>query len=270
MNYGLITFRSHPCDKQLDGEFYQLMTPILNKADKYVVAQESPLSPEAHYHILMSFHSPKHDIGKLHQKFKSKSFTNWIEKTKSTMTVISTDFVDKALQIKKVKATDEDHLKTLGYVSKENVVKSKGYTDFEITEACKYYHTCERQAPKIKNDWKILNIKTVIPYMEIVADKHKIEPYHKHVFYYMAKEKMYIDLSDKSKNNVRATLEIAHTKQSDVFEQNVLAHQLNGSEHVEHGDSDNLYEANRRLRAFHKMCKERIPDYQSIDIDGYL
>lgn len=274
MDYGLITFRSQPCDKQLDDEFYQLITPLLNKTDRYVVSQENPGTPDAHYHIIMSFHSPKHDISKLHQKFKSKSFTNWIEKTKSTMTVISTKFTKSTspgLEIKKINSNEEDRIKTLGYVCKENVIKTHGFTEQEITDACKYYHTCERKKPKVDNSWKVLNVKTVIPYMEMVAKQHDIPPYHNNVLYYMAKEKMYVDLTNKTKDNIRATLEIAHEEQ-DSFTKQVLTDQLNGSEilDIDHNQKiNNLYEANRRLVQFHKYCKDKIPDFNYHDLDGY-
>lgn len=248
MNYGLITFRSHPCDKSLDDEFYQMMTPILNKHDKYVVALESPLTPEAHYHILLQY---KGDVSHLRQKFKSKSFTNWIEKTKSTMTVISTKFDEKALQVKQVAKTEEDHLKTLGYVCKENVIKTKGFDDKHITEAVKYYHTSERKKPDdIKSDWKVVNIKNVIPYMEMVAKKHSLQPYHKHVFYYMAKEKIYVDLSTKSKDNVRATLRIAYEEQ-DYFQQEVLSAELNGDSE----EGDDIFTLKMKIMELTKKLK---------------
>lgn len=254
MNYGLITFRSHPCDKSLDMEFYQMMTPILNKSDKYVVALESPLSPEAHYHIFLSF---KGDVSHLRQKFKSKSWTNWIEKTKSTMTTISTKFDEKALQVKQVANTQEDHLKTLGYVSKENVVKTKGFDDQQITEAVKYYHTCERKKPDdIKSDWKVVNIKTVIPYMESVARKYDVQPFHKHVFYYMAKEKIYVDLTAKSKDNVRATLRIAYEEQ-DHFQKDVLAAELNGDSE----ESDDVFTLKMRVMELQKILKSNGIEY---------
>ena len=267
LKYGFITFRSQPCDKKLDEEFYQLMTPMLNKAERYVVSQESPLTPDAHYHIVMSYIG---DISKLQQKFvKNKSWTNWINSTKSTMTIISTPkFQEGALQLKSIKSTEEDLLHTIGYVSKENVLKTKGFTEHEITEACKYYHTCERKKPeKPDNSWKILNIKSVIPYMEMVAEKNDIEPYHKLIFAYMAKEKMYIDLSDKSKDNVKTTLCLAHQKQ-DVFGFDVLADQLNGKTDTDL-EYNSLFHANQRIKQFHKYCKDKIPDFNYHDLDGY-
>ena len=253
MDYGIITFRSHPCDKNLDEEFYQMITPILNKADKFVVACESPLTPEQHYHIFISF---KGDVTHLKQKFKSKSFTNWIEKTKSTMTTISTKFDDKALQIKKVAKTEEDHLKTLGYVSKENVVKSKGFTANQITEAVKYYHTCERKKPKTKDGFKVLNVKTVIPYMEQVAEKYEIPPYHKHIFYYMAKEKMMIDMSVKTKDNVRTTLRI-HYEKHDLYQKDTWASELNGVNE----DGESVYALKERIQELKKLLNENNIDY---------
>lgn len=268
MEFGLITFRSHACDKQLDMEFYQMMTPILNKADKYVVAIESPLTPEAHYHIMLSF---KGDVTHLKQKFKTKAWTNWIANVNTTMTIIRPTLDEHALQVKKVGKTEEDQLKTLGYVCKENVVKTKGFDDSQITQAVKFYHTCERKAPKVDNSWRVLNVKTVIPYMEKVAKQHEIPPHDKSVFYYMAKEKMFVDLSNKTKDNIRTTLEIAYEEQ-DQYGQKVLEEQLNGSEIL---DSDynqkvnNLYEANRRLIQFHKYCKDKIPDFNMVDLDGY-
>lgn len=255
MEYGIITFRSHPCDKSLDMEFYQLMTPMLNKAKQYIVSQESPLTPEAHYHIILSFTG---DISHLRQKWKSKAWTNWINKTKSTMTVISTPkFEEKALQIKKIKSTSEDLLKTIGYVCKENVIKTQGFTEKYITDAVKYYHTCERKKPdEMKSDWKVVNIKNVIPYMEMVATKYEMQPFHKHVFYYMAKEKIYVDLSNKSKDNVRATLRIAYEEQ-DYFQKEVLAAELNGDSE----EGDDIFTLKMRIMELQKKLKANNIEY---------
>lgn len=256
MSYGLVTFRSQPCDKQLNGEFIQLMTPLLNKAEKYCVSLEREDTPDAHYHIVISF---KGDISHLRQKFtSSKVWTNWINKTKSTMTIISTPkFEDGALQLKKIKSAEEDLLHTLGYVCKENVVKTKGFTEVQISEAVKYYHTCERKKPdEFKSDWKILNVKSVIPYMEHVAKKHAIPTYHKHVFYYMAKEKMYVDLSNKTKDNIRATLRIAETEQ-DHYEQEVLSSELNGD--AEEGDD--IFTLRMRIMKLQKLLKANNIEY---------
>lgn len=249
MDYGLITFRSHPCDKSLDMEFYQLMTPILNKADQYIVAQESPLTPDAHYHMIISF---KGDISHLRQKWKSKAWTNWINKTKSTMTVISAPrFEEKALQVKKINKSSDDLLHTVGYVCKENVIKSQGFTEKYITEACKYYHTCERKKPEVKSDWKVVNRKTVIPYMEKVAAKYEVQPYHKHVFYYMAKEKIDVDLSKKSKDDVRTTLRIAY-EDHDVFQKDAWASELNGLNE----DGESVYALKERIQELKKILEE--------------
>ncbi len=265
MNYGLITFRSHPCDKQLDMEFYQLMTPLLNKSDKYVVAQESPESPEAHYHIFLTF---KGDVTHLKQKFKSKSWTNWIENTKSTMTVISTKLDDHALQVKQVGKTHEDHLKTLGYVSKENVVKTKGFDDKQITQAVKYYHTCERKAPKIQSQDKVINIKTILPHMRHVAEKYEIKPYDREIPYYMAKEGMYCDVTGKQFTKLRAYLE-ANIETQDTFSKNVICSELLEEESVGDHAPTNLYDCHREIKALYSYIKHYKEDFVDHDIDGF-
>jgi len=265
MNYGLITFRSHPCDKSLDMEFYQLMTPMLNKTDKYVVALESPLTPDAHYHIFLNY---KGDVTHLKQKFKSKSWKNWIEKTKSTMTVISTNLSDMALQVKQVSKTEEDHLKTLGYVSKENVLKTKGFTDDQITQAVKYYHTCERKAPKIKNSDKVLNIKTILPNMRYVAEKYDMQPYDRQIPYYMAKEGMYCDVTGKQFVKLRAYLEV-NTKEQDTFSKNVLCSELLEEESCGDHAPNNLYDCHREIRALYKYIKHYKEDFKDHDIEGF-
>ena len=221
MEYGFITFRSHPCDKNLDMSFYQLMTPMLNKAERYIVAQEKSGTPDAHYHILMSF---KGDITHLRQKFNTKPFKNWYEIVKPTMTVISSPKLDdRALQVKKVDKTEEDLMTIIGYVSKENVIKVKNFTEEEITEACKYYHATSRKAPKqeIDNSWKILNMKTAIPWIEKVATEEQLLPYDKTLPYHMARKKMYLDISDKQQEKVFTCLRIAH--QVDKSEHEVKA-----------------------------------------------
>lgn len=82
---------------------------------------------------------------------------------------------------------------------------------------------------------------------------------------------MYLDLINKTKDNIRATLEIAYSKQNE-FSQKVLSDQLNGSEilDIDHNQKiNNLYEVNRRLVQFHNYCKDKIPDFNIHDIDGY-
>lgn len=258
MDYGIITFRSHPCDKSLDDEFYQLVTPILNKADKYVVAQESPLTPDAHYHIFLSFVGG--DTLKLKQKFATKPMINWITKTETTMTKIDNpgkkklkdcfnrDGTNPGLHVEKIPKKEEDHIKTLGYVCKENVVKTRGFNDKQITEAVKYYHTSERKKPEVKSDWKILNIKTVIPYIEQVAKEEGIPPYDKLVPLHMARRKMYLDISDKQQQKVTNTLRIAHSDDMSDTLQEAMAEKLY------HSDSDlqhlemNQYQKERLMK----------------------
>jgi hypothetical protein len=256
MDYGLVTFRSHPCDKNLDEQFYQMITPILNKSEKYIVAQEDSGTPSAHYHIVMSF---KGDISHLRQKFASKPFKQWVISTISTMTIMkSPKYEEGALQLKKIKLSEEDLLHTIGYVCKENVIKTKGFEEKEITEACKYYHTCERKKPqKIDSTWRILNVKTVIPYMEEVAKKYEIPPYHKYVFYYMAKEKMYVDLSSKTKDSIRATLRVAYEKNHDLYQKDVYAAELNGNSE----EGDDPYTLRERIRELTLILKANNIDY---------
>lgn len=251
MNYGLVTFRSHPCDKNLDEQFLCFLQPTLKKLDKYILAYEKENTPDAHFHLLLPVSG---DISHLRQKFTTKNFRVFWSLCENTHTNVgspsSKTFGDQpGFNLKMVSKTEEDYMKTIGYVCKENPKYTKGYTETDITQGIKFYHASARQPEKIDDSWKILNIKTVIPWMEKTAESYGVPPYHKHIFYYMARNKMFVDLSNKSKDNVRASLEIAHMSlaDDDYYTKDFLAAQLNGDS--EDGvDMFTLKQENMKLR----------------------
>lgn len=174
--FGFITWRSHPNEKYLDNDFWNLIQPMLAKSNRYLVALEEQGTPCAHYHIMLEFVG---DLTHLKQKFNTKSFKLFFQKIKveKLETKLDIKFTDGCLNLKLVEKTEEDFYHTIGYICKDNLKYSKGFTDEEVTIACKYYHTVERQnnPDAVQITWKIPNVKTIHSFLEHYSKKWEMK-----------------------------------------------------------------------------------------------
>lgn len=218
MRHSFITFRSHPNEKYLDTEFLTLITPMLNKSIKYVVSYENENSIDSHYHIMMFHEANKFDISNLRSKFQTKAWKNWFENIKPLHTIIGPTFDDCALQLRLVGPTDEDYLKTLGYICKENVYRSKEFDEQEITDAVKYYHISSRKPQKVENTWKILTTKNAHAIIEDFCKKNDLKITDKYLFLNM-KEKKYsfCQITEKQRDIIQDELVVANPQIADKF-----------------------------------------------------
>ena len=230
MRQAFITFRSHPTEKYLDEQFLTMLTPMCDKSIKYVISYEKQNTIDSHFHIIIFFENIKFDITNLRSKFNTKSWKNWFLQIKDKHTVITPKFDEGALQLKVIEKTQEDYLKTLGYTCKENVYRSKGYDEVEITEAVKFYHIQSRKPEPIDSSWKILTTKTAHAHLEQFSKKEEI-PFSDNLFLYqLAKHKIStVQLSTNQLSRVMTELQIAHEEYDCEYEENILKYEIEGT-----------------------------------------
>lgn len=218
MRQAFITFRSHPTEKYLDEEFLTMVTPMCEKSIKYVISYEKQNTIDSHFHILIFFENVKFDITNLRSKFNTKSWKNWYLQIKEKHTVITPKFDEGALQLKLVEKTQEDYLKTLGYICKDNVYRSKQYDEQEITDAVKFYHIQSRKPPEVDNSWKILTTKTAHATIEQFCQKNEISLDDKTLPLQLAQNKIsMINISEKQQDKLFTELCIGNSDYTNEF-----------------------------------------------------
>lgn len=211
MRYSFITFRSHPTEKHLDEEFLTMIQPMLKSTPKYIMSYEEENTIDSHFHLLMFHNAQSFDISNLKQKFKTKAFKNWFSQFENYNTIIDPKFESQALQIKLVGNTNEDYLTTVGYISKDNVYRSKEFGEQEITDAVKFYHINSRKTPKMDKSWKIMTTKTAHAITEDFCKKENVQCNDSFLFALMAKEKIStINLSAHQRDRLISELILAH------------------------------------------------------------
>lgn len=219
MRFGLITFNPHPNDLHLIDQFLILLKPQLSKPNAtYVLGYESKGTPSAHVHLLLGLPDSS-DITNLRSKFKSAPWKNFTKICKEGMTEITELLDKKGLEVKMVKKTEEDHMKTLGYVSKEHVHDSQKFTEIQITQAVKYYHQTERTPKQVDSStsWKILNGKTAHVHIEHFAKEHDLSIDDPKLVEMMSSNFYSFNMiSTKQKDKILAELILSHAEQGDI------------------------------------------------------
>lgn len=169
MRHGLITFRSHPLDKNLDDYWLTLLQPLLKKQKKYLLGIDKRNTLEQHFHLIISGPDSM-DITNLRKKFTGKTFKQFYNKIKNEQlsTWVDPKFLKGNLNIELVGLTLEDHLKVVGYCAKEHIHSSLDYTDDEITDSIKYHFATQRldNTKPLENNWKIPSNKTALAIYE--------------------------------------------------------------------------------------------------------
>lgn len=227
MRQAFITFRSHPTEKYLDEEFLTMVTPMCDKSIKYVMSYEKQNTIDSHFHIIIFFENVSFDITNLRSKFNTKSWKNWYSQLKDKHTLIKPKFDEGALQLKLVEKSQEDYLKVIGYVCKENVYKSKGFDEIEITKAVKFYHLQERQPTGQDSSWRIITTKTAHAVLEEFSKKNNIDFDDDLFLYHLAKNKIStVQLSANQLGRVMTELQIANNTSKHLFEENILKEEI--------------------------------------------
>lgn len=170
----LLTFRCHTSDPHT----FELVLPILlntvqQYSNKYSWTIEKDNTLERHLHMLLIPIDSFKDGATLKQRLLNrkelKDFKDYL-KFKSQTNLIN------ALDIKKV--NDNDFLKTLGYVHKEELIirtESKNILSDEILKGINLYLSSQKieEIAKIKkNDWKYLTIKNSHSIIEDFMEKN--------------------------------------------------------------------------------------------------
>lgn len=239
--YGFVTFRPHPNDIDLLEEFKILLSPILNKCDHYLMGHESANTPEAHFHIILSYENKDSDRFKITQKFKNKTLKKFYEKLKNEkrLTQIDPNFHEKALNIKAIPKNEDDYLSTLGYCAKELVVSSRGYSADFVSTAVEFFFKKSRNdaSEKPKKPWKVLNSKTFHVYVSDFCEKHDILPNSPELLVEMTKNGIEVnDLPVGKRNAFIASINI----KTNIEKQHLQPYQVSNYEKIIQNQDLNL------------------------------
>lgn len=151
-----IVVKANVCDPEYFEQYFVLLKPFLENYEKYSYSIEWDKTLDRHLHLILE--TPDRDWSSLFQKLKTKTFKPIIQNMPSS--TILKNFIHG----EKVKETQEDIYKTLGYVNKWHCVrrKHKGWTDADILDAVEFYITHSHHEKKqIKDDTKIISGKNI-------------------------------------------------------------------------------------------------------------
>lgn len=224
VRHSFITFRSHPCEKYLQKEFLTLLSPLLG-SNNHIIATESRGTVEEHIHLILEVSDTIKDTDKLKQKFRTKPFKKWYDLIKPLMTIIDTNLNEAGLQVKLLEqnldAVPHGLRYKIGYTTKENDFKSVGFSDEVITDGIQFYHLMDRQPSKPDKTWKIVKINTAHAVLEDFAEKFrypgiidkKITCWDPDICYWLAKNKIFLNVSKREQEKLFASLEVANSSQ---------------------------------------------------------
>lgn len=172
MPFYLFTFRPQITEQQLFEDFITIFIPELEKLSRYSYTIEDDSTLQKHIHVLAE--SKAKDNSAFHQMFNKKIFKDF----KSTLKFKQTN--EHGFDDRKVKDEPEDFLKVLGYVNKESQVLRRGYKGFteeEITNAHKYYHTIEKMNKETcKSDLTLLTMKNAHIHIKEYCIRNSLRP----------------------------------------------------------------------------------------------
>lgn len=171
--WGFITFRAHVSEPQLFEDYLNIFLPILNNFEKYAYSIEEDDTPNRHIHVILSLNSSIKDKSKLDQKFNNKFMKDF----KKSLGIKQTAW-EHAYDSKYLPDTQEDVLKVLGYVLKEDNCprrRVKNISTNLITQGIKFHVSTARiENSSVKNDWKIINSKNFHIMLEHYAQKNNM------------------------------------------------------------------------------------------------
>jgi len=166
-----LTFRAHPSEPQVFEDFLILLFKDIQKKSRYAWSIEWDQTPQRHIHVLLC---DVRDIDKIKTMLNNKPYKQFKEYLKDKNTVWLPDDDNKGF-FNCITCDDKDITKStlyyLGYVNKHNNPRrdQKLFTQQEITDAVKEYHSVQRISHKeIKNnDIKLITTKNI--YSNIIS-----------------------------------------------------------------------------------------------------
>lgn len=151
-----ITIKANVCDPEYFEQYFIILKVFLENYEKYSYSVEHDDTIDRHLHLIIE--TPDRDWNSLFEKLKKKAFKSIIQNIPPS-TILKT-FINGS----KVKETQEDIYKVLGYVNKWHCNRRahKGWTEADILDAVEFYTTqAHHEKTQIKTDVKIVTTKNI-------------------------------------------------------------------------------------------------------------
>jgi len=233
--FGFVTFTPHPSEIEVLNHFHNLFFPMISLKSKFVgFSTEKHGTPDQHIHYIFTL-PPDGETQKLKARIFVKSINDFKKylKREGKLTVIN-DNNTQALNYKYVKNTNEDKLKTIGYVFKDN--SPSRHTPFPedfITQAVKFYYANRKiDKSEVKSDWHLLTPKNVYTKLPHICKENNIDCYGPNLLANLSYSKVGIaNITPKQLKSAYLQLKIHELKDDPENSQimNALINELNDS-----------------------------------------
>lgn len=166
-----LTFRAHPSEPQVFEDFILIFLKTIQKKSRYAWSIEWDGTPQRHIHCVLC---DVPDISKVNQLLNTKHYKLFKQSLDDKYTTWNSDDDNKGFQ-NIIRIDDSDPEKStiyyLGYTNKHNNSRrdQKDFTQQEITDAVKEYHSIKRisHRPEKNNNIKLITNKNI--YQNIIS-----------------------------------------------------------------------------------------------------
>lgn len=268
MPYYCLTFNPQVCESHLLEEYLILLKPFIERFSKFSWSIEKDNTINKHLHLIVYNEDPD-PKSNFYKKFKTFKFKPFFDKLKN----LQTD-PNIFLNCKKVKETQEDLQKVLGYVNKDHATRrdKKGFTDGEILSAVEYYYTTEHlDKQTVKDGWTLITSKNIHPLIEQYCQDNNLSVDHPYLKIKMTRDKYsFINVSPKVISRAFKELRIVHNC-SDQNDDEFINLEQDGIEHnydyESHTNCEALVEF---IRNCHSIDPEEVPQNITFLLKKYL
>ena len=228
MPYFLITARAHVLDTNLFEQFFVLLNPWMKQHGNYAYSVEKDMTIDRHIHLLVEDNAKDRDA--MSRKFTTKTFKQFKQHLSSTNTIW-----ESFLDIKVVKNSEEDFLKSLGYVLKDNTERRgyNGFTESKILEATKYYFVSKHVDKSIvESDIKLITTKNIYAHVKDFVQSKNLKYSDPTIQLQMVKSKFgFCNISPKNIRRVFNELKVMSGDACEYTEQVIMDEQQGQEEY---------------------------------------
>lgn len=236
------TFRPQVTDQQLFEDFVLLFLPFIYKHSQYAYSIEKDNTPQRHIHAFMEGNYK--DMSKFYQSWNK---TNGLKDFKKSMSNTQTTCIH-GFNTQIVSESDEDKLKVLGYVLKEQTTRQESNIENQRQlDAVNYYfaHMRIKARDPLKKDWTLLKATNFHTLIEDYLDKNQLKLNDKHLRKRLAKDRYsYGTLSSKQVELFLAEIALAR---GEPYSKNTSDISILNTHH----NNDDAYEKQGYLQSLH-------------------
>ena len=170
MRFVFFTFKAHVAEVELFEDFFTLIKPLILKHPQYAYCIEKDNTVDRHLHMLVG--DPKYtEMKQFKQKLNAKRFQDFKSYIKQGYQTNQ-----HAFDTQLVPDTEEDIMKLLGYIYKEDgcIRRESTFSSEYIQDSYKLYYTSEKIKYKMRpTDWRYITVKNVHSMIEMIVNKYE-------------------------------------------------------------------------------------------------